>query len=56
MFTTSLYSRRASFFSSSSVMMTNLSEYREVYGGGADDRVEGGEVGREAPLYVFEVW
>jgi hypothetical protein len=32
-------SRRASFFSSSPVMMTNPSEYRRAYGG-ADDRVE----------------
>jgi hypothetical protein len=38
-FATSL-SRRASFSSSSSIMMTNPSEYRGVYGGGADDRVE----------------
>jgi hypothetical protein len=36
-----LYSRQASFSSSSSsVMMTNPSEYRGAYGGGADDRVE----------------
>jgi hypothetical protein len=39
-FATSLYSRRASFFSSSSVMMTYPSEYRGAYGGGVDDRVE----------------
>jgi hypothetical protein len=39
-FATSLYLRRASFFPSSSVMMINPSEYHEVYGGGADDRVE----------------
>jgi hypothetical protein len=33
-------SRRASFSSSSSVMMINPLEYCEAYGGGADDRVE----------------
>jgi hypothetical protein len=40
-FSTSLYSRQASFFSSSSIMMINpYSEYRGAYGGGANDRVE----------------
>jgi hypothetical protein len=32
--------RRASFFSSSSVVMINLLEYHGACGGGADDRVE----------------
>jgi hypothetical protein len=33
-------SRRASFSSSSSVMMINPSDYHGAYGGEADDRVE----------------
>jgi hypothetical protein len=39
-FATSLYSRRASFFSSSSVMMINPLEHHGAYGGGVDDLVE----------------
>jgi hypothetical protein len=39
-FATSLFSSQVSFFSSSSVMTTNPSEYRGAYGGGVDDRVE----------------
>jgi hypothetical protein len=54
MFATSLYLRRASFFSYSSVMMTyqNTAERMEV------ERmiVSSGEVGRAAPIYVLEVW
>jgi hypothetical protein len=34
------YSRRASFFFSSSVVMINPLEYHGAYGGGADDRVQ----------------
>jgi hypothetical protein len=41
MLATSIFSRQLSFFFSSSVMMVNpYLEYRGVYGGGADDRVE----------------
>jgi hypothetical protein len=41
-FATSLFSRRASFFSSSVVMINPYAEYHGAYGGGADDRVEQG--------------
>jgi hypothetical protein len=40
-FATSLFSRRESFFSSSfDKMMKPYAEYRRVYGGGVDDRVD----------------
>jgi hypothetical protein len=54
-FATSLYLRRASFFSSSAVMMINpYSENHGVYGGGAVI-VTSDEVGRAAPPYVLEI-
>jgi hypothetical protein len=51
---TSLFSCQVSFFSSSSVMMTNPSEYREAY---EVERmiVSSGKVGQAAPPYVLEV-
>jgi hypothetical protein len=56
MFAKSLYSRRASFSSFSSVMMINptqnIAERMEV------ERmiVSSGEVGRAAPPYVLKIW
>jgi hypothetical protein len=55
MFATSLFSRRESFFSSSSdKMMKPYAEYHGVYGGGADERVDQ-RGGQAAPPYALEV-